>query len=175
MIETTVDDLLDGNLDNLNPDMSKIYVVREGDTVFYVGQCRWDILDRLLSHFGKGNWGWAQGPSRLGELILENLPESRSWQIDFLELTDVAEMFPKFVGEWTSNSAEQRLIQMYRPCLNRRGNPDPTPLPEQYRTETEDVVRDNSWQVIAKAQHRDELDSPDDSAGEPDADSPPDL
>ena len=83
MIQTTIGDLLDNALDNLDTTDHHLYVVRDGDVVFYVGRSR-DVEDRLLSHMGKGWWGWSQGKSSLGQLIEDNHPESLNWQIELL-------------------------------------------------------------------------------------------
>jgi hypothetical protein len=40
---------------------------------------------------------------------------------------------------------ECELISVYRPCLNIRCNPNPTPLPDKYRQ----TRRDTTWESIA--------------------------
>jgi len=83
MIHTTIGALLDGTLADLDTTDHHLYVVRDGDVVFYVGKSQ-DVIDRLRSHVGKGTWGHMSGRSSLGRLIEDNLPGARHWQIELL-------------------------------------------------------------------------------------------
>lgn len=112
----------------------RIYVVREGDIVFYVGQSK-NIPQRLLQHLGISHL--PTGVSELGRLVLRNGPVSRNWQIDLMTLADCVPSVERF-GGYTDNgscdpeTAEAAMILAYKPCMNRALNPDPTPLPDQY-------------------------------------------
>lgn len=137
MIQSTIGDLLDGELDarfeSILDDFAKgvikdlpiyrLYVVRDGDTVFYVGQAG-DVVDRLYGHLGQGSWSWATGMSELGKLIKANLPTSRDWRI---ELYTIGEL-----GVNGVDLAEEALIDILRPCLNRALNRNPSALPDKY-------------------------------------------
>ncbi|WP_420643408.1 GIY-YIG nuclease family protein [Candidatus Leptofilum sp.] len=108
-----------------------IYVVRDADLVFYVGQSRRDVLTRFGEHMQK--------PSRLGQLIQLNEPASDNWSVDFYALADCAAFVRQkslfALQEWQHfdmDMAEQAMIQAMRPVLNRDFNEKPTPLPAGY-------------------------------------------
>ncbi len=143
MMTVTVGDLLDGKffdivtgeiagkdfstwVDEFNRRRQRqpeIYVVRDGDVVFYVGQSR-QVETRLEAHVGRGEFGYS-GPSQLGHAILVNLPEARAWTI---ELWTVEEC-----GETTVDQAEQSLIDKYTPHFNIKGKRKrSSPMPARY-------------------------------------------
>ena len=121
ILERTVDQVL-GHL---------IYVVRDGDLVFYVGQSKRDVVVRFWEHMNK--------PSHLGELIALNKPDSLAWQVEFYTLVDcqpfVQQQSLFAMQEWQHfdmDMAEQGMIAQMRPVLNRDFNANPTPLPARY-------------------------------------------
>lgn len=118
MIKTTIGDLLDGNLDDLDTSHHQLYQIQDGDTVLYVGQTTWGVLFRLWTHLVGGFGG---GPSRLGRIVRANLPAARNWQLVFYTLDDCHAV--------TRVQAELDLIASTRPCLNVQNNPDPIALP----------------------------------------------
>lgn len=128
MISTTVKTLLNDTTGKIVSHDKRhcVFVVREEATIFGVGQG--EPRRRLLEHLGiQGQW-----PSQLGKLILNNLPLSMMWSV---EIWDVAECEPlastdKPLDEETARAA---LVAYYRPSLNIAHNPDPTPLPENYK------------------------------------------
>jgi hypothetical protein len=134
MITITIADVLDDTAPILIP--YKLYLIRDSDVVFYVGKTGQYVIDRLLGHLGKGAWSWAEGPSYLGRLVLDNLPESRDWQVDLRTIAEceplVKEVFPSLKNFTLSSSdpglAERALIRHYCPCLNGSSL-----LPEKYR------------------------------------------
>jgi len=145
MITSTIGDLLDGNLDLVDIEGHHVYMVRDGEVVFYVGKSK-DPVERLLGHCGRGGWVFG-GKSALGYLIEANSPEARQWQVELLTITD-CEPYVKWrwwSGQrhlWTEEErrfkeknviadCEVALIDRYRPCLNSIDNPHPTPLPEK--------------------------------------------
>lgn len=112
-----------------------IYVVRDGDCVFYVGQSN-SVTARLDEHLGRSSRGGPLSPSRLGQVIRDNLPGSRSWVVEFWsvveckrELADVSSRS----WQWDKDDAERAMIEARRPCLNTMGNPHGRRLPDQYR------------------------------------------
>ena len=123
MISSTVGEMLDRKLDIKALVSCQLYVVRDGDTIFYVGQSK-SIESRFLEHLGISARGWPAYESQLGRLIRENAPESQHWQVELysikeLEVDDV-------------DFAEEALINILRPCLNARYNDDPSVLPDRY-------------------------------------------
>lgn len=102
-----------------------IYVVRDGDTVFYVGQSA-SIIQRLWGHMGNEiHGGWASFGHRasdLGRLIRANLPQSRDWIIDLLTLKECKDYTVFNVPALTVDMAEVALINILHPCLNRYMN-----------------------------------------------------
>lgn len=152
MITATITDLLEGDLGELDARPHFLYVVKDGETVFYVGMSQ-HVTDRLLGHFGM-NAFYLGGESNLAKLVEANAPDSLVWQI---ELKTVPECLPEakdregaFINdqEWqvtipylTSNDlfdkniverVEKYLIGELRPVVNIQWNNNPTRLPEKY-------------------------------------------
>ncbi len=126
MIETTIGDILSDKALVLKTEDHYIYVVRDGATVFYVGQSRCP-LTRLLGHMGQGEWVFPGGVSSVGEMIRVNRPQSLDWQIELLTLADC--------NAADVNTAEGALIHLYAPLLNRQGKRRRSaPLPKRYKT-----------------------------------------
>jgi hypothetical protein len=124
-IQAIVDKQFDQALGHL------IYVVREGEVVFYVGQSKRDVVTRFWEHIQKR--------SRLGQLIELNRPSSLTWLVDFYTLADcrpyVTQKSLFAMQAWETfdmDMAEQALIAWLRPILNRNFNANPTPLPAHY-------------------------------------------
>ena len=140
MIQITVGDLLDDKTDEL--ENYCIYVVRDGETVFYVGESARGVVNRLLDHLGLGLM--AVLPSVLGETVFCNLPQARAWRIDLYTLEDctpfVNEQFPAY-KRWGIKEAEQALIAKLRPCLNTAHNPTPSALPECYKSDRTEATK----------------------------------
>lgn len=121
-----------------------IYLVRENETVFYIGQSS-SIYDRLESHLGMD---WRHAPSVLGKLALENLPMSRAWAVELYSLEDCEQRTLEYMTNelgctfYTKevyyhagggvDFAERAFISLYHPCLNTTYNLSPTKLPERY-------------------------------------------
>jgi len=121
MITVTLREILSDEYDE--PDYgSTVYVIRDGETVFYVGRTIDHIANRLWRHLvlpiSKGAQVW--GGSRLGRLIHANAPESTSCQVNILPGAD-----------------EVATIRKLRPCLNVTYNKRPSELPSQYRKSPE--------------------------------------
>lgn len=127
---TTIQAILDKGIDAALGHL--IYVVRDEPLVFYVGQSKRDVVARFWEH--------VQKPSRLGEFIALNRPQSLAWAVDFYTLADCR----PFVGQkslfamqawehFDMDMAEQSVIAALRPVLNRDFNAHPTPLPPHYQ------------------------------------------
>lgn len=109
-----------------------IYVVRDQTVVFYVGQSKRDVVERFWEHLHK--------PSRLGQLIQQNEPDSHNWQVDFYTLADcrpfVSQKSLFAMQAWEAfdmDMAEEALIRQLKPILNRDFNAKPSLLPQRYR------------------------------------------
>ncbi len=84
MISISVGEILQGWDDD--PSDARIYLVRDGKLVFFVGVLEQSILDHLLEHFGVVVGG--PPADRLGRLMLDNAPSSNGWVVDLLSLAD---------------------------------------------------------------------------------------
>jgi hypothetical protein len=115
-----------------------IYVVRDGDTVFYVGKSDSGVLERLGVHLGEPFRG-RTSKSDLGLLIEANLPESKRWIVELYTADECRWAIPQadtfvFIP---SGIAESCLIRRLRPCLNVAGNYfRAAPLPAKYKRPT---------------------------------------
>lgn len=143
MYNTTIGRALAGDIDTRRIVGHYLYIVREDETVFYVGQSV-HPLTRLQDHL--------IGMSLLGNLITEYAPSSHKWTYDLLRPTECAAYIEILTGrqdiprrelgkhpalfEGDLNLVEEDLIAFPHPCLNVMGNCQATPLPEQYRRRT---------------------------------------
>jgi hypothetical protein len=114
-----------------------IYVVRNGDDIFYVGKSDDDCFVRLRSHLGCEFRG-KRSVSSLGELVLRNLPEAREWSVEFYTNAETKRVVPRRFYEgfvdWPTEYAELAMIQTLRPCLNVKLNSlHPHELPAKYK------------------------------------------
>ena len=106
-----------------------VYVIREGDTVFYVGQSK-NTKTRLHGHLGYDE-RFDQTPT--GRFILKCAPQSDSWLFEQYTLDECRDLALGYCGTipwfWGVNwrwlreryivdKAEEALIQHYRPCFN---------------------------------------------------------
>ncbi len=104
-----------------------LYLVRDGDLVFYVGQSE-AVLERLWKHILDGY----KGRSAIGRFILCNWRASLDFTIELL-----SSQSSRFAGlDGSLDAAEHALIEEYAPCFNRALNHQPTPLPERYTPTT---------------------------------------
>jgi len=114
-----------------------IYVVRDGDVVFYVGKSDDDCFARLRSHLGFEFRGH-RSLSALGGLITRNLPESRMWCVNLYTNEETKKIVPKRFYEdlvrWPTKYAEEAMIQTLEPCLNVMLNcQNQRMVPDRYR------------------------------------------
>jgi site-specific recombinase XerD len=104
-----------------------IYIVRDGPKVLYVDQAaRQTTQERWLQHLAAGidsdRHSATRGPSELGRYVLENAPQSHSWQIDLLTLADCQRWVTSGRHQLTVGEAERLLIKRYSPLVNRANN-----------------------------------------------------
>ena len=116
-----------------------LYMVRDGETVFYIGKSG-SPINRILQHMGLADHFAATSP--IGRCILANAPESDEWLFEMYTVDDCAPFFvgsaiklppanvrhPEFV-----DIAEMQMIKYWRPCLNIICNRDASPIPAKYR------------------------------------------
>lgn len=114
-----------------------IYVVRDGDEVFYVGKSDDDCFARLRTHLGYEFRG-QRSFSTLGNLITRNLPGSRQWAVELYTNEQTKKIIPKalydeFIG-WPTDYAERAMIQTLKPYLNVSLNSrNRREMPDRYR------------------------------------------
>lgn len=114
---------------------SSIYLVRDGQTIFYIGKSGPDVVERMRTHLGQE----FRGRSKLdavGELIVANFPESELWLIEFYSSEECRWTIPnsKTLRFVDTRTAEWCMIRHYKPCLNVSGNHyQATPLPKNYK------------------------------------------
>jgi hypothetical protein len=130
MLTFTIQTILEKQIDQALGHL--LYVVGEGEVVFYVGQSKRDVVARFWEHMQK--------PTRLGQLIELNRPSSLNWLVDFYTLADcrpyVEQKSLFCLQAWEffdMDMAEQALIARLRPVINHDFNPNPIPLPAHYR------------------------------------------
>lgn len=142
MLQVTVDDILNGDRNKLDPTDEPfcIYVIRDGSTVLYIGKSN-DPFARLQAHFGKS---WHGSGGSIGPFYEQHKDKAGDWQIDLYTLVEcehvVLQVFsctaetyrnPHFHDAMVSR-AEIAMIRHYRPCLNGTYNENASPLPEKY-------------------------------------------
>jgi len=104
-------------------DRASIYIFRDADVIFYVGSSATSVYNRVRAHLGID-------PLRCGEfaltdLVHDNLPNSRSWNIDLYKV------YSTNVGDILHHEAQ--IIRRLCPIINRQYNPCPMPLPMRYK------------------------------------------
>lgn len=122
----------------------RIYIFRDGKTVFYVGHAG-NTYNRFLSHLGIDG---RDSESRVGAFIRENAPASGDWLFEQYTVEEcrphVESWFATFPEDiraihastgniYDVDDAEHALIKLHRPYFNTSMNPHPLPLPERYK------------------------------------------
>lgn len=131
MQQLSVGDILNKQIEQSSFD-HLIYMVHLEALVFYIGQSKRDVVTRFWEHINK--------PSRLGQLIALNEPDSLKWQVRFFNLADCRpfvqqkRLFQDQAWEhFDMTMAEKALITHFRPVVNADFNPKPTPLPSHFK------------------------------------------
>lgn len=129
MLQLTVSDIIYGDWGKLNPSNEPvcIYVVKDEESVLYIGRSG-DPFNRMLEHFGRS---LRSSGASLGEFYKEFEHESNSWIIEMYSLEECKNVTKEKCNN--INKAEVMMILHFKPCLNERNNPDPSPLPEKYK------------------------------------------
>lgn len=146
MIVSTMQAILDDAITSQQLQDHYLYLVGDGETIFYIGQAL-NPIERLESHLGLR---WRRSKSLFGELFEANRPGSLEWRVELYRLVDCADLLERYIMlelpsytlelyydparlKGSITWAEQALIRHYQPCLNDRYNSGHTPLPERYK------------------------------------------
>lgn len=125
MLTYTLAEFLENDVDEGH---ARIYAVRDGETVLYVGKAASGVRERWLftlgSHMTVNGFSW-QGWSAIGCAIAEHYPVSRDWLIDLYAVEDCRAIVGKrFSGLDFDDpydrieTAELAMIQELRPLFN---------------------------------------------------------
>jgi hypothetical protein len=129
-----------------------LYLFRDGDVVFYVGQS-YCAFERVWEHLRGG----FKGQSIVGLFVLCNWPRSMRFTVELMASRSVR--FDCVQNDL--NAAERFLIEQWAPCFNEILNQRPRPLPDQYAAPTASgrrlrslkrMIREASYAV--RAEHR---------------------
>lgn len=135
MLEVSIDDIINGDWAELDPDDLPycIYVVRENETVFYVGKSE-RSLNRLEEHFSPSSRRSSGGA--IGKFYRQHIEESHRWKIRLYTLEDCQPYIQHLPAPKRQllSYVEIAMIQHFRPCLNVKNNPNPSRLPDKYLT-----------------------------------------
>lgn len=101
-----------------------LYLFREGEAVFYVGQSQLAFA-RVWEHL----LGGFHGHSIVGRFVWCNWPRSMRFTIELM--SSKAGQFDTIGNDL--NAAERSLIERFSPCFNVSLNSQPTPLPPSYQ------------------------------------------
>ncbi len=122
-----------------------LYVIRDDDVAFYVGQSD-SAFHRVWAHLEGG----FKGRSTVGRFVLLNWPAALRFTVELL--SSAAERFA-LLGN-TRDAAERYIIETLAPCFNEALNQAPTPLPRRYTPPDARVRHPRSLRrMIADAEH----------------------
>jgi len=143
-----------------------LYLIRDGETVFYVGQSI-DPITRLSDHLGTALKFPGTGSDSLGWMICDNLPDSLGWIFELYTLADALTFIEEHATERrlasyrrivqrretederpydlteAKNKAEDAMIEHFRPCLNTARVHFDSPVPMQYLEKQ--LERNRQW------------------------------
>lgn len=107
--------------------LSRVYVIRDGDEVLYVGKSK-NAITRVESHLGIGQWGWRNCGTVLSEHLRTATSDSFTVELfdsrdvkSAMNLTDTDRLFPGELDSYVSD-LEMDLINKLSPKFNRIGN-----------------------------------------------------
>lgn len=120
--------------------LTGVYVIRDGDIIFYVGQTHYFVVERLYEHMGRGD-RYQPSPSLIGQYIRMNSPSSDDWQIEiytFEECEHIVFDFDNNYKNWIEHAdrnevLEAALIARLHPYINKQDNRYERPLPDKYK------------------------------------------
>lgn len=121
----TIRDIKQENTDGVP--LSVVYVIREGDSVLYVGKSK-NAITRVESHLGMGQWGWCNTGSVLSQYLRSN--NSDDFTVDLYDHMDVkiAANIPEDCRLYSCErdgyvaDLERELINKLSPKFNMIGN-----------------------------------------------------
>jgi len=118
-----------------------VYLFRDGETVFYVGQS-YLAFDRVWRHIRDGY----KGRSTVGRFLLTNWPASMKFTIELLCSQDIR--FAPLSNEL--DEVEKALIEQSAPCFNSVLNGRPTPLPAQYLSPSAEIHKRRNLKTLIR-------------------------
>ena len=121
-----------------DPDYGRMYRLRAGNYILYIGITNDHICNRLNSHMG---WGYCNSyyPSPMGRMIIENAPRSNEWLFDFYTDENIAALWKDLFSTYRQDlpawdivaRVESKLISIYNPhCNSAHRSGKATPLPD---------------------------------------------
>jgi predicted GIY-YIG superfamily endonuclease len=108
----------------------RIYVLKAGDHVLYVGQTRDSIAGRIGRHLSPGQWMY--------DYVKSCAPNSWKWHFELYSHEEAAAM-AELSEKSDLDTVEARLVGMLRPSVNKTYNARPRPLPEEIATRIVDL------------------------------------
>jgi hypothetical protein len=104
-----------------------LYLVRDDQVVFYVGQS-YTAFDRVWQHI----FDAFKGRSTVGRFLLCNWPICMEFTVELM--SSQSNRFN--IADNHLSAAERLLIEQHTPCFNRSLNSRPSPLPSPYNPPT---------------------------------------
>jgi hypothetical protein len=101
-----------------------LYVLRNGREILYVGISHDNIWNRWFGSSGRSHiitniYGEQGGISSVGKYVMENMPTSREWIIEFWTTDDLYKYFkPEFHNAWQEAHFEKMMIRRRCPRFN---------------------------------------------------------
>lgn len=127
-------DVIDNNLPSNIKD--NIYLIRDGEVIFYIGQSSFGGAYRVIEHFDNT----ARSNSTLHELMMDNLPKSLLWSVDLVSIPGHDEI--------DRQDFECALITALSPCINIHCNDTPSRLPSNYTSQAkQDAIREAAAKI----------------------------
>jgi len=129
--------------------MHFLYLIKDGEIPIYAGRS-YGPISRIRQHLGLDGRFGPYSKDDLGNIYFDEKPASLDWEVTLYTIEDCMDMVMKRIDprmhwynegayldpsglEGAIDLAEESLILENRPCLNRRLNIDPMPLPAHYK------------------------------------------
>jgi hypothetical protein len=113
----------------------RIYIYRDQETILYVGRSI-HPFQRLQEHLGNGVY--ISSPDAIGQLILDNRPDSLTWTIEIQTLQELASSNEYDLAIQSNTLAslaediEGDVIYRLKPCMNLIGAHNRNKTPAKY-------------------------------------------
>jgi len=120
-----------------------LYMVRDGETLLYIGISKANIANRWLGYRGhvyRNHNGELTGTSTIGQVVADNMPESLTWTMELWTVNDcIAYLDDKTPKSRELESLERSLIQELTPLFNTVHNRTPQST-EKYLRNSQDLT-----------------------------------